>query len=101
MRLEIGDSRAFDEPSEDHVRREVELLALGRSEFVILARGKLDYIQAAPEGEGFVMEWQEGGLENHWQATTEDADKLAEFFAAYLRGDKGYKDLFDFEKLEL
>ena len=100
MRLEIGGTRAFDDPSEEHVRREIELLALGRSEFVILARRKLDYIQAAGEDDGFVVEWQEGGLDNHWQAETDDADALADFFATYLKGGE-YKSLFPFEKIDL
>ena len=100
MRLEIGGTRAFDEPAEEHVRREIELLALGRSEFVILSRRELDYIQAASEEAGFVVEWQEGGLENHWQASTDDAEALAEFFVAYLQGGD-FKSHFPFEKLEL
>ncbi|MBZ0137274.1 MAG: hypothetical protein K8I27_12985 [Planctomycetes bacterium] len=101
MRLEIGDARAFDDPGEDHVRRELELLALGRSDFVILARREMDYVQATKEGKEIIVEWQERGIDNHWQAVTDDAGKLSEFFLAYLRGDKSYKTLFDFEKLDL
>lgn len=100
MRLEIGGTRAFDDPSEAHVRREIELLALGRSEFVILARRELDYIQAAQDGDAFVVEWQEGGLDNHWAATTPDAAALADFFATYLAGGD-YKSLFPFSKIDL
>ena len=78
-----------------------ELLALGRSDFLILARSKLDYIQSARNDDGFVLEWQEGGVENHWQATTDDAEKVAEFFVSYLGGGDGYRSLFPFEKLDL
>ena len=101
MRLEIGDTRAFDDPSEDHLRREIELLALGRSEFVILARGELDYIQSAKNDDEFVIEWQEGGLDNHWQAVTGEAEMVTEFFISYLRGGDDFKSLFPFEKIDL
>jgi len=64
----------------------------------------MTYLQSAGgEEEGFILEYQEGSLEEHFIATNMDIPEadILKAFTAYLKGDSAWKDAFEWENMEM
>lgn len=74
-------------------------------DFAVLSKNEMTYIQAALshfEDEGFILEYQEGSIEQHYTATEKRIPKeaiLSAFFA-YLKGDASWKNAYLWEKTD-
>lgn len=89
-----------------------------RGEFIILIRREQEFIQAGgfprfrrrffsrrqwlDEGDSIVMEYQEGGTDNHFQCTQEISKaKVQTAFLKYLKGDPSWKNDFQWKKIDV
>ncbi len=74
------------------------------TEFVILGQNELSYIQVAGEKKnGFVLEYQWGSLKEHYHCLESDIsmEKVVEVFQQYSAGDSHWKQLCEWEKIDL
>lgn len=73
-------------------------------EFAILATAELTFIQAAKNDDGstYILEYQDGSLAKHYQATDETItlDRVLTAMAKCLRGDETWRTDFDWTKIE-
>lgn len=109
IKLENGTSRNV--ACKEELRPLLQSLNLRGNSFAILERGPDDYIQAALDRRGFVVEWHDGDPDRHYSAARAcssplpqrtngwlefwkrqplqdrfSVDEVAEFFASYLEG---------------
>ncbi len=69
MNFETNTGRKIADPSASQIAAELASLSGGDS-FAILSRDDLTYVQAAgTRREGFVLEYQEGSLDQHYRST--------------------------------
>ena len=71
-------------------------------DFVILSQNDMTYVQSAVshlEGEGFILEYQDGSLNQHYVATDCNIplETILKIFLAYLKGDSSWKTDFLWE----
>ena len=104
MKFERSDLSLINNVSEAEIIAEFEKFGGGDAEdFVVLSKNDMNYIQAAPgdfEGEGLVLEYQDGSLDKHYSASDTIIPKelILSVFLAYLKGEESWKDKFIWEK---
>jgi hypothetical protein len=101
MQLTLESGRTIEDPTE----RDIETL-IAEEAFAILESRDYVYIQCAvqdDEGEEYVLEYQDGSLDRHFQAVDEPIgrDRVTAAFIKYLRGDPSWLSDFRWEKMEL
>jgi hypothetical protein len=104
LRLTIADGPVIDDPSANDIEKALRAMETDQSEFVILERGDLDYMQAAGTFDGslYTLEYQEGSLDRHYQAGSVPLESVIEAFQDYARGDDvAWKPRFSWARLEL
>ncbi len=99
MRLELETGDVFDDPDDQTIDDAIRGASDG---FIILSISELEYIQAAGSpDEGYVLEYQEGDTDRHYQAAELNVpvDRVVRAFQQYASGDPGYKARFTWEKI--
>lgn len=104
--LETGGNPPLVDPSPTDLRQAVEGLDGGPNSFLILrnADEPMSYMQTAGSvGEGFVLEYQAGSLDQHFACADEelDAEQIAAALTAYLRGDTHWQSEYPWKPIEL
>lgn len=108
MELWVSGEPGQDKLSEDDIREAVMELDVNDAEghaegFVILFRTDSDFMQCAGDAtSGFVLEYQEGGIDRHFRTTREDWDAATIILkmTQYARGDESWKQGVEWESLE-
>jgi hypothetical protein len=105
MVLEICGERTIADPTGQQIRTELEgLSSPDHDSFVILHESEMAYVQAKGDKTvGFHLEYQEGSIEAHFQATDDHItlEKVVEAFISYRDGNADWKAAFTFEKVTL
>lgn len=104
--LEVGADAPVVDPTPADLWRAVEALDGGPNSFLVLrnADEPMSYMQTAGSAsEGFVLEYQAGGLDQHFACTDEELDpeQIAAALTAYLRGDSHWQSEFAWKLIEL
>jgi hypothetical protein len=101
MELTAEDGTSIENPTETDVETVLEEGAGNEDFFAILARNEMTYIQAAGHKEiGFVVEYQEETLEEHYQSAEKNIDirRVIEMFQLYLAGNPAWIHKVSWEK---
>ena len=103
MKFERSDICMINNVSEAEIIAEFNKFGEENDDFVVLSKNDMNYIQAAPgdfEGEGLVLEYQDGSLDRHFSASDTNISKelILSVFLAYLKGEDSWKDKFIWEK---
>jgi hypothetical protein len=103
MKFERSDISMINNVSEAEIIDEFNKFGEENDDFVVLSKNDMNYIQAAPgdfEGEGLVLEYQDGSLDRHYSASDTNISKelILSVFLAYLKGEDSWKDKFIWEK---
>ncbi len=104
MKIEIGGDRTIDNPSDSEIRRTLETLGTQPDSYIILEQDQMTYLQAAGDpATGFVLEYQEGSTDRHFQSRKTDLplDVVAEAFSQYRQGIPDWRVRIEFEKLAI
>lgn len=103
MILELEDGTTIERPSDDQIHDALATLQgdLANS-FAILSLNEMSYIQAAPMDEGYVLEFQDGDISQHYQAVNLlPLSAIIEAFQAYNRDDDTWKLKTQWQRLDL
>jgi hypothetical protein len=103
MKFERSDISMIRHASEADIIEEFNKFGEENDDFVVLSKNDMNYIQAAPgdfEGEGLVLEYQDGSLDRHFSASDTNISKelILSVFLAYLKGEDSWKEKFNWEK---
>ena len=101
LKLDCGMGYPALNPRSEVLHSALDKVLDGEFEFAILSRKSGDYIQMAPDEDGYVIEWQEGGLDNHWQGFSDVTLRLKQAFDDFANGGQAYRTMYNFEKLDL
>jgi len=101
MHLTVESGDVIRDATEEDIRGRIE-----GEEFAILAADEDTYLQCAEQSEapyGYILEYQEGDLSRHYQATDDAVplDRVIATFIKYLRGDESWKSDFEWQRIEL
>lgn len=103
MVLEICGARKIKNPTDEQIRTELGSLSTKNEDaFAILGPSEMTYIQAGGDKSvGFHLEYQEGSVDAHFQATNEKItlDQVVSAFIAYRDGRAGWQRAFTFKKI--
>ena len=103
MILNLEDGSSFEEPDRETIATALARLDGSENGFAVLGSTDMTYIQTSGNpSSGFVIEYQDGSLDEHYGATT-DSISLAEVIVAfqeYLAGSDRWKLQFDWEKMD-
>lgn len=95
MKLEIGiGSKVLHDPSLGQIEDALRSLPGGDFSHVILSRDPMTYIQTAGgPWEGFVLEYQDGSVDKHYQCADSDLglDAVVRAFRLYAQGDERWR----------
>ena len=102
LRLELANGTVLEDPQGAVLDTALRNLGGRDNGFAILSRDSLFYIQTAvaPEG-GFVLEYQEGSLEQHFVAEGVSLDDVIMAFRDYATEGDGWHQRFSWKKLEM
>ena len=95
MKLEVGDKTCIDSPSVEQVRHYLHFMP-PQAPFVILSGESGAFMQAAPEGEQYRVEYKDNEHQYAAFVTVEQAEKL---FEAFLAGDVSYRQAIQWRRL--
>jgi hypothetical protein len=103
MKLELGVSRTLMEPDAETIARSLAELDWKEDIFAKLSRDKLNYIQTTgTHGEGFIVEYQDGGEDRFFQAVSKvNLEAVKSFFVAYSRGDNSWQSSVGWRKVDV
>jgi hypothetical protein len=92
-------------PASHEAIREIisELPGQARPAAILGGTDDLTYVQALATPAGFLLEYQEGSTEHHFEAVRSDlsADEVVEAFGAYLDGNPAWRGALEFRRTEL
>jgi len=100
MTLDICGARKIKNPTESDIRKAVFALDTKNGDaFLILARTGMTYIQTGGDKNvGFKLEYQEGDIKHHYQATHDlVADEIVNALVAYSTGADDYKTMAEWK----
>jgi len=99
MKLELENGTSIRNPD---TRAIAEALA-SLDGFAILGRDEMTYMQTSgSRREGFVLEYQEGDTDRHYQCPDPLTEKqITEAFLSYADGTDAWKTVFRWEKMDI
>jgi hypothetical protein len=103
MVLELEDGTTIERPTDAQIHEALATLQgdMG-NEFAILGQNEMTYMQAAPMDEGYVLEFQEGDTNHHYQAVDLlPLSAVIEAFQMYQRGDETWKLKTQWQRIDL
>ena len=98
-----GDGRTTA-PSLLTVRKAIEALEDTDDGFVVVGPDEMTYVQCQGNSrKGFILEYQEGDTDNHFQAINTDwtTDLLVDRIWRYVDGDSTWKEGMGWERIEI
>ncbi len=104
MTLEVENQKNIDNPSAEQIDEAISSLQLPSPSFAILSHSSMEYVQTAfGKGDGLLLEYQDGSVENHFQSIQTDLSqkKVAEVFCAFNNCDSSWKHSVEWRQLEL
>lgn len=104
MQFERNGHNDIDNPTEVQLLKGLEDLGNHYDDFAILAIDNMTYLQVANGDEdGFILEYQNGSLAEHYIAENTDIpeEDILRAFVSYLKGDNAWKEAFEWEKMEM
>lgn len=101
MRLHFERGPAIDRPAPDQLSDGLRRLSLPDNSFAILDGGPLTYLQVAAEGGGrYLLEYQEGSVDRHYQATSPlSLDQVTAAFLSYLGEDARWRTAAEWRRI--
>jgi hypothetical protein len=101
-RLTLENDIIIDNPTSNQIAQAISSLNSTDNTFVILESGDMTYIQTAFQNEGeFVLEFQDGSLEKHYQTTVETSLEVMAAFQGFLEAREDWKRTIDWQKINL
>jgi hypothetical protein len=104
LEFETGSGPKIFEPTSSQIAEELAALPGGIDSFAILSHDEMTYIQAAGgASERFLLEYQEGSIDQHYRSTSNDLSlsTVTEAFSLYASGDPSWKSLATWEREDL
>ena len=102
MKLESDGQRAVLDPESSQIQSAVSSLSHPNRTFLILSRSQTSFIQVAITApDRFLLEYQEGGVQEHFQSTRTDfsGDEVIRALEAYRRGDESWRHEIEWRRL--
>ncbi len=105
MQLDISGARIIQDPTVEEMKEAIDGLKIPHDPFLILGTEGYDsYIQCCGDAEeGFDLEYQEGSIENHYQAINANfgANEILARFLSYAAGGNEWHNGIEWEKMDL
>jgi hypothetical protein len=103
MNLRTGSGQNIERPSAAQLAEVLGGLASDPGDFAILTRAEGTYIQVLAIGGGYVLEYQDGSLGEHYACTDPDLDlnAVVRAFHAYARGDDDWQASLPWQRQKL
>ena len=103
MKLELENESPILNPTEEDIEKEIQKVDGKENGFAILSLDEMTYLQIAGDtSSGFVMEYQNGSLDEHYSTEENVSEKeVIEAFQAFTRGETTWIDQFNWKKEEL
>ena len=102
LRLSLEDGRVIDNPSPVSITSALTSLKPDSNSFAILERTDTTYLQISMQSsDEFILEYQDGSLDKHFQANVYDLSDVTCAFKAYAARDESWKTQFDWQRIEL
>lgn len=104
MNLETSAGQKLANPSASQIAEQLATLPAGVGSFAILLRDELTYIETAgAPSEGFILEYQDGSIEEHYRSTEENLplSTVTNVFQLYAVGDPSWPSLATWEHDDL
>jgi hypothetical protein len=102
LRLSLENSTLIDKPTPDQIADALSTLSSDGNSFAILERTNTSYFQTALQSTGeYIIEYQDGSLDKHYQSTAKDPQRVIAMFQAYGAGDDSWKRECDWRKIDL
>lgn len=102
LRLTTENWTLIDNPTPDQIARTLEALNVADNSFAILEITDTTYLQAALQAHGsYIVEYQEGSVDQHFQATVTDLTSLASMFSDYADSNEQWKSQRTWKRLIL
>lgn len=101
-RLTLENDTVINNPTSKQIALAISTLNTTDNTFAILEYGDLTYIQTALQNAGeFVLEFQDGSLEKHYQTTVETPLEVMAAFQGFLEAREDWKRSIDWHKINL
>jgi hypothetical protein len=92
----------IDNPTNEQITATLELLNADGNSFALLEITDMIYLQTRSRADSdYIVEYQAGSLEQHFQATIADLKLLASLFHDYADGNNRWHSKCDWERLDL
>lgn len=104
FRLDIEGKQQIFNPTPQQIKMAMESISLDGDRFLILDKGPggMTYMQAIREdNSSWTLEFQDGSLEQHFQASNLSREKVAEMFLAFAGGDEIWRTAVKWERVEI
>ncbi len=104
MQLIIGGNKVNEEVTNSLIERSIWGLKDETDSFAILEKDEMHYIQTSGDSEnGFILEYQNGSIEEHFTCTNEpiDTNRVIKAFQSYLAQDRKWITEYTWEKENL
>jgi hypothetical protein len=104
MRLDIRGKSDVRNPTPQDITTAIRSMTQSDDPFLILEKDGdgFTYIQAILEDNSrWVVEYQDGGLARHFQASNVDTEDVVEMFLAYANNDERWRDAVTWARIEL
>ncbi len=102
LRLSLENWTVIDNPTPDQIADALSSLDADGNSFAILEQTDTTYIQAGLQSTGeYVIEYQDGSLDKHYQSITRNSQQLMAMFRAYAEGHDTWKQQCEWNKIDL
>ncbi|MCK5715073.1 MAG: hypothetical protein KAH64_03855 [Nitrosomonadaceae bacterium] len=88
--------------SEKNIKELIPLLKEKEDPFLILEKDQLTYMQILWSTDGYIIEYQEGSVQQHYQSTEAvSSESVIEVLLLYLKENNNWKNSFKFQTVEI
>ncbi len=100
IRLTLENDTIINNPTSTQVALAISTLNTTENTFAILESDDLTYIQTGYQNAGeFVLEFQDGSLDKHYQTTVETPYEVLAAFQGFLESRETWKQTIDWQKI--
>jgi hypothetical protein len=100
IRLTLENDTIINNPTSNQIALAISTLNTTDNTFAILESGDMTYIQTALQNAGeFVLEFQDGSLDRHYQTTVETPLEVLAAFQGFLEAREDWKQTIDWQKI--
>ncbi len=101
-RLTLENDTLIDNPTSNQIAQVISSLNTTDNTFAILESSDMTYIQTAFQNAGeFVLEFQDGSLDKHYQTTVETPLEVMAAFQGFLESREDWKRTINWQKIEI